>query len=169
MVAYIIISVVVFLVVVVSFNFHSIMGLFKGKKNKEPDAPKESAKNYTLNYDEPPIVEEKDVKIDNLNHEPVAYTEEAFVKATPDELSELENSKKQGGGRLKGIIKSVDNIKVEVENVKGNYETEEDLDDFIMSKKSQASVIADQIKDLSPEMKALIISDVLKRKDEDNV
>ena len=168
MIAYIIISVVVFLVVVVSFNFDKIKGLFKKKKNKDPQVPKPSKKEYSMSYEEPK--KEKKIKVDDLKHdqEPVQYTEESFVKATESELEELDNSKKQSGGRLKGGLKSVDNIKVEVEDVKGNDEEldDEDLDDYILRKKSQGEVLADQIKNLSPEMKALIISDLLKRKDD---
>ena len=170
MIAYIIISVIVFLIVIVSFNFDKIKGLFKKKKDKDTQEPRQPKKDYSMDYEEPK--REKRIKVDDLRHdkEPVEYTEESFVKATESELKELDNSKKQSGGRLKGGLKSVDNIKVEVEDVKGNDEQlddDDDIDEFILKKKSQGEVLADQIKNLSPEMKALIISDLLKRKDEE--
>ena len=165
MIAFIIICVVVFIVIVISLNFQNIKGWFsKGPKDK----PQKEAKPIQpiepdLNYSEP---EPQEKKVDSLKREeeiPV-YTEESFVKATETELDELSN-KKKSGGRLNGDIKSVNEIKVEVENVGDETSEEDELDEII--RKKRASSISDQIKNLPPELKALLVSDVLKRKDEE--
>ncbi len=175
MTAFIIICVVVFVIVVICLNFQRIKNLFAKKdktpkeKEEKPKKIEKSSKDTGLSY-----VEEdySSKKVDNIKRETksnnVKYEVEDFVKATEQELKELEAKKENKGGRLHGAIKSIDNIDVVVEDLKDedDFDSDENFDDFDMFEDNSNKSISKQIQNLPPELKALIVSDVLKRKDD---
>ncbi len=160
---FILICVLVFIVIVISLNFQSIKAFFSKNKEKTKDKPEKPVKKESdFTYEEPAY----EKKVDSLNRveNTPKYEGEAFVLATDTELKELEN-KKKSGGRLNGDIKSVQDIKVEVENINEEVDEDEEIEEFLRKKKTAS--ISDQIKSLPPELKALLVSDVLKRKDDE--
>lgn len=172
MTAFIIICVVVFVVIVICINFQKIKGLF-AKKDKAPKQKEEKPKKSESSSEDTGLsyVEEdySSKKVDNIKREKlnnnVKYEVEDFVKANEQELKELEAKKENKGGRLHGAIKSIDNIDVEVEDLEDEEDGDDSSDDFSLLEDEKPS-ISKQIQNLPPELKALIISDVLKKKDD---
>ena len=82
---------------------------------------------------------------------------EPFIVADENELKELESKSKRSGGRRSGDIKSISNIEVNVEELD---------DDTEQNTETKKNTIAEQIKNLPPEIKALILSDLFDKKDE---
>ena len=163
---FIFICVFVFIVIVISLNFQSIKGFFSKSKVKEkvdnkPEKPIVK-KDPDFTYEEP-VVQKKVDSLSRVEESTPKYEGEPFIVATDNELKELEN-KKNSGGRLNGDIKSVQDIKVEVENITSDLEEDEEIEELL--RKRRTASISDQIKSLPPELKALLVSDVLKRKDD---
>lgn len=172
MITFIVICAIVFIVIVISLNFQNIKSKFV-KKEKQPKQTTEKKdvipKNDTnISYDESEFL-----KKNNLNHEKEQnddsqYVVQSFLEANEEELQELESKKKQGGGRLKGAIKSIDNIDVQVEDVdfdEDNFD-EDDFGESLIDFDNSKPQISKQIQNLPPEIKAILISDVLKKKDD---
>lgn len=176
MVVFIIISVVLFAIMVILINFDKVKKILPKKKSKKktetskPEKKEKYADNMSYSEYQP-------VKVDNLKND------ETFEVSTLDELNEQEEKEKQSqtkskskGGRLKGDIKSVEIERVEVEDL-GEYDENagfddaddndkiiKDFDNFGPPNKS----ISQEIKELSPQLKALLIDNVLKRKDDND-
>lgn len=158
MVAIIIICIVVFLIVVLLFNYQKIVEAIKKKRQSKDSAQEKPAKKS----DNGVIMGEDLVqkKVDDLKKEPAEKVEgEPFVVASEDELKELESKSKRSGGRRSGDIKTISNIDVNVEELDDDDEIEQQTD-------TQKNTIAQQIKSLPPEIKALILSDLFDKKDE---
>ena len=172
MTAFIIICVIVFVVVVICLNFQKIKGLFAKKNNKPKEKEEKPKKAETSSNDIGLSYVEEDYsskKVDNIKREQsnnnIKYEVYDFVNANEQELKELESKKENKGGRLHGAIKSIENIDVEVEDLQDEEETvDSSVDDFMLFENEKPS-ISKQIQDLPPELKALLISDVLKKKD----
>lgn len=171
MVAFIIICVVVFVAAIFALNYQKIKSAISNKmpkiKNKKQEKkPKETPK-PEKKIDEGLSYEDYTAKkIDNLSHEETNVTVEPFVVASEDDIAELEAKTKKQGGRLSGDVKSVDNIDVNVEDLEDSL-TDDDVDairNYGFEGFSQPS-ISEQIKNLPPEIKAILISDILRRKD----
>lgn len=173
MVTFIIICVVVFIVIVIFMNYQKILGYLK-KFNKKTDNTKpkkeESKKQEASNF----IYEEEDStykKEDTSKKDNPQVIVESFVTANEKELAELEADSKKNAGRKAGNIKSIDNIEVKVEDLEDEEELdlqEEDLfelEEMGLIDRRQSS-ISEQIKNLPPEIKALLISNLLARKDD---
>ena len=158
MIAIIIICIVVFLIVVLLFNYQKIVEAIKKKRQSKDSVQEKPAKKsdngVALGED---FVQKK---VDDLKKEPTEQVQgEPFVVASEDELKELESKSKRSGGRRSGDIKSISNIEVNVEDLDDDDEIEQQVD-------TQKNTIAQQIKSLPPEIKALILSDLFDKKDE---
>ncbi len=158
MIAIIIICVVVFLIVVLLFNYQRIVDAIKKKRQSKGSVQEKPAKK-----DDNGVALGEDLfqkKVDDLKKEPAEQVEgEPFVVASEDELKELESKSKRSGGRRSGDIKTISNIEVKVEDLDDDDEIEQQVD-------TQKNTIAQQIKSLPPEIKALILSDLFDKKDE---
>lgn len=178
---------VVFVVVVVLFNFDKVKSSFKSspkpkiQKEKKIDYDKKVSKS-ALNYDEKDFNKKK---VDNLNHEDDGGM--PFVMANEEELKELTSKPKNEGGRLRGAIVRDDlsRNEVQVEDL-GEYEEsdawdgdnmdsneiddaqadEDDLFAFLDDDYESEKSISEQIKSLPPEIKALLLTNVLDKRDE---
>ncbi len=152
----IIICLVVFIFVVLLYNYQKIIDAIKNrKKSSKPKAekPVKSSTNDSINIGEDLVQK----KIDELKHEPAEeIIVKPFIVADEDELKELEAKSNHSGGRRSGDIKTISNIEVKVE----------DLDDENPSQVSSTkeNTVAEQIKNLPPEIKALLLSDFLDKK-----
>lgn len=186
MIIYIIVCIVVFAFIVVALNFESIKGkikeLFKSKKDKTPSEKIEPVQvkekktiNPNLSYDE----NENKVVIDNIKRiEPEKQEKsEKEIQSTPflvlkeNEEDELEN-KNDKGGRKKEKVEKTSNLEVEVEDL-GEFEVAEPdslADDVAVEEFNDYDLdddkvnLKEEIKNMSPEMKAILIGDILKKK-----
>ena len=154
MVAIIIICVVVFILVVLLFNYRTIVDKIKSKKQSKKEKDVEKPKKEKVTFTEDLVKKNTDNLKCPIEEE---YTVEPFVMADEDELKELESKSKASGGRRSGDIKTISNIDVEVEEL--------DDDEDYTPTFDKKNTIADQIKNLSPEIKALLLSDLLDKKD----
>ena len=156
MIALIIICVVVFLFVVLLFNYQNIISAIKKRKQ-----PKDETKQKPITKKDNGVIIGEDIflkKVDNLKKQPEEQVNaEPFIVADENELKELESKSKRSGGRRSGDIKSVSNIEVNVEELD---------DDTEQNSETKKNTIAEQIKNLPPEIKALILSDLFDKKDE---
>ena len=156
MIALIIICVVVFLFVVLLFNYQNIISAIKKRKQ-----PKDETKQKPITKKDNGVIIGEDIflkKVDNLKKEPEEQVNaEPFIVADENELKELESKSKRSGGRRSGDIKSISNIEVNVEELD---------DDTEQNTETKKNTIAEQIKNLPPEIKALILSDLFDKKDE---
>ena len=156
MIALIIICVVVFLFVVLLFNYQNIISAIKKRKQ-----PKDETKQKPITKKDNGVIIGEDIflkKVDNLKKQPVEQVNaEPFIVADENELKELESKSKRSGGRRSGDIKSISNIEVNVEELDDNIE---------QNTETKKNTIAEQIKNLPPEIKALILSDLFDKKDE---
>lgn len=156
MIAIIIICIVVFLIVVLLFNYQKIVEAIKKKRQSKDSVQEKPAKKSDNG-----VVMGEDLvqkKVDDLKKEPTEQVQgEPFIVASEDELKELESKSKRSGGRRSGDIKTISNIEVNVEDL--DEPTEQTTD-------TQKNTIAQQIKSLPPEIKALILSDLFDKKDE---
>ncbi len=154
MVAIIIICVVVFILVVLLFNYRTIVDKIKSKKQSKKEKDVEKPKKEKVTFTEDLVKKNTDNLKRPIEEE---YTVEPFVMADEDELKELESKSKASGGRRSGDIKTISNIDVEVEEL--------DDDEDYTPTFDKKNTIADQIKNLPPEIKALLLSDLLDKKD----
>ena len=154
MVAIIIICVVVFILVVLLFNYRTIVDKIKSKKQSKKEKDVEKPKKEKVTFTEDLVKKNTDNLKRPIEEE---YTVEPFVMADEDELKELESKSKASGGRRSGDIKTISNIDVEVEGLVDDEDYTPTFD--------KKNTIADQIKNLSPEIKALLLSDLLDKKD----
>ena len=156
MIALIIICVVVFLFVVLLFNYQNIISAIKKRKQS-----KDETKQKPSTKKDKGVVIGEDIflkKVDNLKKQPEEQVNaEPFIVADENELKELESKSKRSGGRRSGDIKSISNIEVNVEELD---------DDTEQNTETKKNTIAEQIKNLPPEIKALILSDLFDKKDE---
>ncbi len=156
MIALIIICVVVFLFVVLLFNYQNIISAIKKRKQ-----PKDETKQKPITKKDNGVIIGEDIflkKVDNLKKQPEEQVNaEPFIVADENELKELESKSKRSGGRRSGDIKSISNIEVNVEELD---------DDTEQNTETKKNTIAEQIKNLPPEIKALILSDLFDKKDE---
>lgn len=157
MVWIIVICIVVFIFVVLLFNYQNIVDKIKSKRNsKKPkeEKPAKSSKNDSINMGEDLVQK----KVDELKHKPVEeVTVEPFVMADESELKELEAKSSHSGGRRSGDIKTISNIDVQVEEL--------DDGEQIQTTSTSKNTVAEQIKNLPPEIKALLLSDLLDKKE----
>ncbi len=178
MIAYVVVCVIIFFVIVISFNYQTIKSKIKlpKKSKKEPkkevkkeesETKKEEKKESNLSYAESEYAPK--VVVDDLDRED---DEQSFVKANDDELKELENKPKNKAGRLRGDIVSSKGEEVKVEDL-GEYdenesffdvENSEYIDSLINDEKD--SSISEEIKKLPPEIKAMLLGNVLNKKDD---
>ena len=156
MIALIIICVVVFLFVVLLFNYQNIISAIKKRKQ-----PKDETKQKPITKKDNGVIIGEDIflkKVDNLKKQPEEQVNaEPFIVADENELKERESKSKRSGGRRSGDIKSISNIEVNVEELD---------DDTEQNTETKKNTIAEQIKNLPPEIKALILSDLFDKKDE---
>ncbi len=160
MIPIIIICIVVFALVILLFNFRRIVDAIKNKKKskQKPTEVKPVKKNddgVTMDED----LAQK--KIDDLKNRPVEnLTVEPFVVADENELKELEAKSHRSGGRRSGDIKSISNIDVQVEELEDDNKEEDYL-----NTQTKTNTVANQIKNLPPEIKALLLSNIFDKKD----
>ena len=173
MVIFIIICVVAFLFVVLLVNYPKIKNAIKNrppkiKVEKQKKDPDKTAKKENLSYDEKVFKEKIDtIKVDNLDRDKLE--EKPFVNISEEELKELENKTQKGTGRkYKQPEKKEENKPVYPDYYYDDDDYEEDdFDDLHdMYDTNEASEVAEEIKNLSPELKAILISNVLKKKDD---
>lgn len=192
MVVFIIIVVILFAVFVVSLNMDKIRKKLDSGKTKQPKVKEEKPKKDKYE-DSMTYSEYQPVKVDNLNDkiDNAEVVVESFVKLNEDEEQELEKKSKNKGGRLKGDVKSATIERVEVEDL-GEYDENaesevdfneylEDLDDvteledddffseedeFFLERKDTRPAISQEIQNLSPELKALLIDNVLSKRED---
>ena len=176
MIAYIIVCVIIFIVIVISFNYQSIKSKIKLPKkskktsdNKQPKAEeqkKEDKKESNISYEESEYAPK--VVVDDLDRDDDTIAE-PFIKANEEEIKELENKPKNKAGRLRGDIPSVKSEEVKVEYL-GEYDENEgfyDSDDFYKyDNYENSSSISEEIKNLPPEIKAMLLGNILNKKDE---
>lgn len=176
---FIVFVVIIFAIMVISVNSEKIRKHLRDRKPKEstpkPKPAKKEKYEDNMSYSEykPPV------KVDDLGN-PDEYEVGTLNQLDEMEEKELENKSKGKAGRLRGDIKSAEIQKVEVEDLgeydenEGFFESDdmEDLEEdddlyggFFFPEQNKS--ISQEIKDLSPELKALLINNVLDKKDED--
>ena len=176
MVPFIIICVVAFLFVVLAINWQKIKGNLQ-KKPKDEKTPKQPKMDYdkvpnkqNIGYDEKEFKKHETKKVDNLNREEEIKSE-PFVKINQSELDELSNkSNKSDIGRKH---RNNDNVSKK-ESFEDFYDDDfYDEDDDVnlndlhdMYEPQETSKISEEIKHLSPELKAILISNLLNKKDD---
>ena len=160
MIPIIIICIVVFALVILLFNFRRIVDAIKNNK-KSKQKPTE-VKSVKKNDDGVTMDEDlAQKKIDDLKNRPVEnLTVEPFVVADENELKELEAKSHRSGGRRSGDIKSISNIDVQVEELEDDNKEEDYL-----NTQTKTNTVANQIKNLPPEIKALLLSNIFDKKD----
>ncbi|MBO5885000.1 MAG: hypothetical protein J6Q51_04310 [Clostridia bacterium] len=176
---FIVVVVIMFAIMVISVNSEKIRKKLRDKKPKE-SAPKPKPVKKEKYEDNMSYSEYQPVKVDDLG-DPDKYEFGTLQQLNEDEEKELTNKSKGKAGRLRGDIKSAKIEKVVVEDL-GEYDENEgffesdsmdNLDDdedqlysgFFFPDQNKS--ISQEIKNLSPELKALLINNVLDKKDED--
>ncbi len=135
---------------------NAIKKLFK-KNNSKVDIPTPTVKqeNPDISFGEDLV--EKKIEEQNNKQSDEKLTVEPFIIADESELKELEAKSHGSGGRRSGDIKTISNIDVQVEDL-------EDQEQLVQTD-NKKQTIADQIKNLPPEVKALILSNIFDKKD----
>lgn len=165
---FIIICVVAFLFVVLLVNFPKIKEA-AGNRSKKSKETKEKIdydtvpKKDNLSYDEKEFKQklETNVVVDDLNRDDIQ--EQPFVNISESELVELEEKKASSGGR-----KYSDTPKTyDTESTLYSSSFDDDVDDLHdMYETTEQSEISEEIKHLSPELKAILISNILNKRDD---
>ena len=184
---FVIMVIVVFGIIVVSLNYDKIKTYISNKlsnrlpKVEKPKPEKKDSYQEKMSYNE-----YQPVTVDNLGNPDEKYEVGTLATLNEQEAKELSNNTKGKAGRLRGDIESVKIDKVEVEDL-GEYDEnagfddvgsdldndtefdesyEEDDDDFFFYDTPPKKTISQEIKDLSPQLKALLIDNVLSKKDD---
>ena len=165
---FIIICVVAFLFVVLLVNFPKIKQA-AGNKSKKTKEPKEKVdydtvpKKDNLSYDEKEFKQklEQNVVVDNLNRDDIK--EQSFVNISESELVELEEKPESSGGRKYRKEQWTSNTEAELYNSQSEDDYEELHDMFDIPEKTD---ISEEIKHLSPELKAILFSNILNKRDD---
>ena len=165
---FIIICVVAFLFVVLLVNFPKIKQALgnKSKKTKEPKQKTDHdtvPKKDNLSYDEKEFKQKLDenVVVDNLNRGDIK--EQPFVNISESELEELEEKQESSGGRKYSNEQKV----YDTESTLYSSTFEDDVDDLHdMYETTEQSELSEEIKHLSPELKAILISNILNKRDD---
>ena len=168
MVYFIVICVVAFLFVILLVNFPKIKELFKNRpkttKIKQPkvkEDPDIVPKKENISYDEKTFKQKFDegLVVDNLDRDDLKV--ESFVNITEDEIKELDSKKQALGGRKTQQLSSNTTEQVEYPDLGTDDDDLHDMYDF-----ANESEISEEIKNLSPELKAILISNLLNRRDD---
>lgn len=164
MLYFIIAILIVFVFVLILLNWQKIKAMLKPKikesKKQKADADKTiSNENFSHSEKDTPLY------TDNLNKG------EPYIVATEAELNELSNPT-ESSGRIHSDKEPAEELEVKVEDL-GNYDEDAYFDDdqeFYAQEVFDLDVvendIADQIKNLSPEMKALLLTSALNKKED---
>lgn len=180
MVVFIIIVVVIFAFMIISFNSEKIRKHLRDKQPKE-STPKPKPVKKDKYEDNMSYSEYQPIKVDSLG-DPDKYEVGSLNQLNEEEEKELVNKSKNKAGRLKGDIKPAEIKRVEVEDL-GEYDENEgffesdNMDEYVEDVDlaplyegfffpEQNKSISQEIKDLSPELKALLINNVLNKKDD---
>ena len=101
----------------------------------------------------------------SFNHDFYTLSLLEALENMPEENSydiekELEAKSHRSGGRRSGDIKSISNIDVQVEELEDDNKEEDYL-----NTQTKTNTVANQIKNLPPEIKALLLSNIFDKKD----
>ena len=168
---FIIVCVVAFLFVVLLVNYPKIKEAAKNK-SKHSNTTKEKvdsdtvSKKENLSYDEKEFKQkmEASVVVDDLNHDKIK--EQPFVDISESELVELEEKRASSGGRKYATEKPKSTTEEELysSTYDEGFDNIDDLHDMYDS--VEQSEISEEIKSLSPELKAILVSNILNKRDD---
>ena len=184
---FIIMVILIFGIIVVSLNYDKIKAYISTKASKKTPKPEKPKPVETDKYkDKMSYSEYQPVVVDDLGNPDEKYEVGTLATLNEQEAKELSNNTKGKAGRLRGDIESVKIERVEVEDL-GEYDEnagfddvgsdldndtefdesyEEDDDDFFFFDTPPKKTISQEIRDLSPQLKALLIDNVLSKKDD---
>lgn len=171
---FIIICVVAFLFVVLLVNIPKIKEATKNRSKRSGTSKEKKqkvdsdtlSKKENLSYDEKEFKQklEENVVVDNLNHESIK--EQSLVDISENEIVELEAKRPSSGGRKYNSeeYKSTTEEELYSSTFDDEFDSIDDLHDMYDS--TQQSEISEEIKNLSPELKAILISNLLNKRDD---